>query len=94
MKAAERLLARPTQTCPVRTGLESTGLVHQHPKSLSSTTDRRHQPRRVWVSLMFASTPWLGPRSDDSVVERLMRRVAAIRRGEKVIENDPGDVSE
>jgi hypothetical protein len=36
----------------------------------------------------------LGPRSDDSVVERLMRRVAAIRRGEKVIENDPGDVSE
>jgi hypothetical protein len=35
----------------------------------------------------------LGPRSDDSVVERLMRRVAAIRRGE-VIEIDPGDVSE
>jgi hypothetical protein len=36
----------------------------------------------------------LGPRSDDSVVERLMRRVAAIRRGERVIEIDPGDVSE
>jgi hypothetical protein len=28
----------------------------------------------------------LGPRADDSVVERLMRRVAAIRRGERVIE--------
>ena len=36
----------------------------------------------------------LAPRADDSVVERLMRRVAAIRRGEKVIEIDPGDVSE
>ena len=36
----------------------------------------------------------LGPRSDDSVVERLMRRVQAIRRGERVIEIDPGDVSE
>jgi hypothetical protein len=36
----------------------------------------------------------LGPRADDSVVERLMRRVAAIRRGERVIEIDPGDVSE
>ena len=35
----------------------------------------------------------LAPRSDDSVVERLMRRVAAIRRGERVIENDPGDIS-
>jgi hypothetical protein len=31
----------------------------------------------------------LAPRADDSVVERLMRRVAAIRRGEKVIELDP-----
>ena len=31
----------------------------------------------------------LGPRSDDSVVERLMRRVAAIRRGEKVIGTIP-----
>ena len=36
----------------------------------------------------------LSPRSDDSVVDRLMRRVAAIRRGEKVIEIEPGDVSE
>jgi hypothetical protein len=36
----------------------------------------------------------LAPRGDDSVVERLMQRVAAIRRGETVIENDPGDVSE
>ena len=37
----------------------------------------------------------LAPRADDSVVERLMRRgVAAIRRGEKVIEIEPGDVSE
>jgi hypothetical protein len=36
----------------------------------------------------------LAPRSDDGVVERLMRRVAAIRRGERVIEIDPGDVSE
>jgi hypothetical protein len=31
---------------------------------------------------------------DESVIERLMRKVAAIRRGEKVIKNDPGDVSE
>jgi hypothetical protein len=36
----------------------------------------------------------LSPRSDDSVVERLMQRVAAIRRGERVIEIDPGNVSE
>jgi hypothetical protein len=36
----------------------------------------------------------LSPRSDDNVVERLMQRVAAIRRGERVIEIDPGDVSE
>jgi hypothetical protein len=36
----------------------------------------------------------LSPRGDDSVVERLMQRVAAIRRGEKVIEIEPGDVSE
>ena len=36
----------------------------------------------------------LAPRADDSVVERLMRRVAALRRGERVIEIDPGDVSE
>jgi hypothetical protein len=36
----------------------------------------------------------LAPRADDSVVDRLMKRVAAIRRGEKVIEIDPGDVSE
>jgi hypothetical protein len=36
----------------------------------------------------------LVPRGDDSVVERLMRRVAAIRRGEKVVEIDPVDVSE
>ena len=36
----------------------------------------------------------LRPPGDDSVVERLMRRVAAIRRGERVIEIDPGDVSE
>jgi len=33
------------------------------------------------------------PRTDDSVVDRLMAKVAAIRRGEKVIENDPGDVA-
>jgi hypothetical protein len=36
----------------------------------------------------------LAPRADDSVVERLMQRVAALRRGERVIEIDPGDVSE
>ena len=36
----------------------------------------------------------LRPPGDDSVVDRLMRRVAAIRRGEKVIEIEPGDVSE
>ena len=36
----------------------------------------------------------LSPRSDDSVVNRLMQRVAAIRRGERVLEIDPGDVSE
>jgi hypothetical protein len=36
----------------------------------------------------------LRPPGDDSVVERLMRRVAAIRRGERVIEIHPGDVSE
>ena len=36
----------------------------------------------------------LAPRADDSVVERLMRRVAALRRGERVIEIAPGDVSE
>jgi hypothetical protein len=36
----------------------------------------------------------LAPRADDSVVNRLMQRVAAIRRGEKVIEIEPGDVSE
>jgi len=36
----------------------------------------------------------LAPRADDSVVERLMPRVAAIRRGERVIEIHPGDVSE
>jgi hypothetical protein len=35
----------------------------------------------------------LVPRSDDSVVSRLMDRVAAIRRGEKVIEIEPGDYS-
>jgi hypothetical protein len=35
----------------------------------------------------------LAPRTDDSVVDRLMAKVAAIRRGEKVIENDPGDVA-
>ena len=34
----------------------------------------------------------LAPRADDSVVERLMRRVAALRRGERVIEIAPGDV--
>ena len=36
----------------------------------------------------------LAPRADDSVVERLMRRAAAIRRGERVIDIEPGDVSE
>ena len=36
----------------------------------------------------------LAPPADDSVVERLMRRVAALRRGERVIEIAPGDVSE
>jgi hypothetical protein len=36
----------------------------------------------------------LAPRADDGVVNRLMERVAAIRRGEKVIEIEPGDVSE
>jgi hypothetical protein len=36
----------------------------------------------------------LAPRADDSVVSRLMARVAAIRKGEKVIEIDPRDVSE
>src|SRR6516225_7351784 len=34
-----------------------------------------------------------GPRSDDSVVNRLMAKVAAIRRGEKVIQIEPCDVS-
>ena len=33
----------------------------------------------------------LAPRGDDSVVERLMRRVAAIRRGEPVIEVEPDE---
>ena len=36
----------------------------------------------------------LAPRADDSVVSRLMARVAAIRKGEKVIEIDPSNVSE
>jgi len=37
----------------------------------------------------------LGQRaSDSSVVNRLMERVARLRRGERVIEIDPGDVSE
>ena len=31
----------------------------------------------------------LAPPADDSVVERLMRRVAALRRGEKVVEIEP-----
>ena len=31
----------------------------------------------------------LSPRSDDSVVNRLMQRVAALRRGEAVIDLDP-----
>jgi hypothetical protein len=35
----------------------------------------------------------LVPRGDDSVVERLMARVAAIRRGERVIEIEPGDAA-
>jgi hypothetical protein len=33
----------------------------------------------------------LRPPGDDSVVERLMRRVAALRRGERVIDIDPDD---
>jgi hypothetical protein len=36
----------------------------------------------------------LSPRADDSVVNPLMQRVAALRRGERVIDIDPGDVSE
>jgi hypothetical protein len=36
----------------------------------------------------------LAPRAGDSVVERLMRRVQAIRRGERVIEIEPGNISE
>ena len=35
----------------------------------------------------------LAPRADDSVVERLMQRVAAIRRGERVLEIEPDDAS-
>ena len=35
----------------------------------------------------------LAPRADDSVVERLMRRVAALRRGEKVVEIEPDDAT-
>ena len=36
----------------------------------------------------------LSPRPDNTVLERVMRKVAALRRGERVIENDPVDVSE
>jgi hypothetical protein len=36
----------------------------------------------------------LRPPGDDAVVSRLMERVERIRRGERVIEIDPGDVSE
>jgi hypothetical protein len=36
----------------------------------------------------------LAPRADDAVVSRLMERVAKLRRGEKVLEIDPGDVTE
>jgi hypothetical protein len=37
----------------------------------------------------------LAPRADgDAVVSRLMAKVAALRRGERVIEIEPGDVSE
>ena len=36
----------------------------------------------------------LRPPGDDSVVSRMMQKIAAIRRGEKVIEIDPGEVSE
>ena len=35
----------------------------------------------------------LSPRSDDSVVNRLMQRVAALRRGERVIDIAPDDVA-
>jgi hypothetical protein len=35
----------------------------------------------------------LRPPGDDSVVERLMRRVAALRRGEKVVEIEPNDAT-
>ena len=35
----------------------------------------------------------LAPRGDDSVVERLMRRVAAIRRGDKVVEIEPDEAT-
>jgi hypothetical protein len=36
----------------------------------------------------------LRPPGDDAVVSRLMQRVAALRRGERVIEIDPSNVSE
>ena len=36
----------------------------------------------------------LRPPADDGVVERLMQRVAALRRGERVIEIEPADGSE
>ena len=36
----------------------------------------------------------LRPPGDENVVERLMQRVAALRRGERVIDIEPGDVSE
>jgi len=39
-------------------------------------------------------TAELAPRSDDTVVSRLMERVARLRRSETVLEIDPGDVSE
>jgi hypothetical protein len=39
-------------------------------------------------------TAELAPRSDDTVVSRLMERVARLRRGVTVLEIEPGDVSE
>ena len=67
---------------------------YQHPHALA-LPGQRASALATQTAAIRVKVAELAPRADgDAVVSRLMAKVAALRRGESVIEIEPGDVSE
>jgi hypothetical protein len=82
--------------------MQLAGIDPEHPDRLLPLEQLDLDPRVVYMASVALCERAYGkpaqaelPKPDDrSAIERIMRRVEAIRRGERVIEIEPGDVSE